>query len=116
MKLDTTLVTLYRLFDIDRNGILKSDEVAAALLVLCRGSIAAKLRFGIRIFSSTDTETDIKIGWTEFQTLVYFIFKLSMESGNEIMIDYPLDKLANQVTDACFEHCGAGDNGEVHLQ
>lgn len=95
MKLDTTLVTLYRLFDIDRNGILKSDEVAAALMVLCQGSVASKLKFGIQIFSSTDTETDIKIGWGEFKTLLFFIFKLSMETGNEIMIDYPLDKLAS---------------------
>ena len=46
-KLDNMLVTLYRLIDIDKNGILKSDEVAAALMVLCRGSMASKVKFGI---------------------------------------------------------------------
>lgn len=35
MKLDGMLITLYRLFDIDKNGILRSDEVAASLMVLC---------------------------------------------------------------------------------
>ena len=56
MKMDSMLISLYSLFDIDKNGILKSDEVAAALVILCKGSIASKIKFGLRIFSSTDTE------------------------------------------------------------
>ena len=56
MKMDSQLISLYSLFDIDKNGILKSDEVAAALVVLCKGSIASKIKFGLSIFSSTDTE------------------------------------------------------------
>ena len=60
------LISLYTLFDIDKNGILKSDEIAAALLVLCKGSMASKIKFGIQIFSSTDTETDVKIRFSEF--------------------------------------------------
>ena len=66
MKMDAMLISLYTLFDIDKNGILKSDEVAAALVVLCKGSMAAKLKFAIQIFSSTDTENDIKIRHSEF--------------------------------------------------
>ena len=54
--MDSQLISLYSLFDIDKNGILKSDEVAAALVVLCKGSIASKIKFGLSIFSSTDTE------------------------------------------------------------
>ena len=55
--MDGMLISLYRLFDIDKNGILKSDEVAASLCILCKGTIASKIKFGIRIFSSTDTES-----------------------------------------------------------
>jgi len=66
MKMDSMLISLYTLFDIDKNGILKSDEIAAALLVLCKGSMASKIKFGIQIFSSTDTETDVKIRFSEF--------------------------------------------------
>ena len=65
MKMDSMLISLYSLFDIDKNGILKSDEVAAALVVLCKGSMASKIKFGLRIFSSTDTETEIKIRLSE---------------------------------------------------
>lgn len=111
------LISLYTLFDIDKNGILKSDEVAASLIVLCRGSMAAKLKFAIEIFSSTDTDTEIKIRLSEFQTLLYFIFKLSLEAGSEIMIDYPLDKLAKEAATHCFTYEKIDDlaNGEVTL-
>merc|ERR1712060_200870 len=117
MKLDATLASLYTKFDIDKNGILRSDEVAAALMILCRGSIASKIKFGIKIFSSTDTATEVKIGFTEFKTLIHFIFKLALESSNEIMIDYPLDQLAKDVANACFDFNGVEDKerGEVHL-
>ena len=61
MKMEGMLISLYSLFDIDKNGILKTDEVTAALCILCKGSIASKIKFGIEIFSSTDTETECKI-------------------------------------------------------
>ena len=80
MKMDGMLISLYTLFDIDKNGILKAQEVAAALCILCKGSIASKIKFGIRIFSSTDTKEEIKIRFSEFQTFLHFIFKLSLES------------------------------------
>ena len=103
LKMDGMLISLYSLFDIDKNGILKADEIAAALCVLCKGSIASKIKFGIQIFSSTDTEAEIKIRMNEFISLVHFIFKLSLEKGNEIMLDYPLDKLAREVAVACWK-------------
>ena len=117
MKMDAMLISLYTLFDIDKNGILKSDEVAAALVVLCKGSMASKLKFAIEIFSSVETETEIKIRFSEFQTLLYFIFKLSLEAGSEIMLDYPLDQLAKDTATACFQHEGIDDmaQGEIHL-
>ena len=117
MKMDSTLISLYSLFDIDKNGILKSDEVCAALCILCKGSIASKIKFGIRIFSSTDTENDIKIRRGELQQFLFFIFKLSLESGNEIMLDYPLDTLTQDVAKACFTFNGIEDldKGEIRF-
>ena len=57
MKMNDSLITLYQLFDIDKNGILSANEVAASLCILGRASMAKKIKFGIRIFSSTDTKT-----------------------------------------------------------
>lgn len=117
LKMDGTLITLYHLFDIDKNGILKADEVAAALVILCRGSMAKKIKFGIQVFSSTDTTNDIKIRLNEFSTFLHFVFKLSLENGNEIMLDYPLEKLAKETATACFKYNRITDldRGEVRL-
>ena len=45
--METTLQKMHRVFDIDKNGILDVQEVAAALVILCKGSIANKVKFGI---------------------------------------------------------------------
>lgn len=90
IKMDSTLISLYHLFDIDKNGILKADEIAACLVVLCRGSMAKKIKYGIKVFSSTDTKTEVQIRLGEFSTFLHFIFRLSLENGSEIMLDYPL--------------------------
>ena len=86
---------MHRVFDIDKNGILDVKEVAAALVILCKGSMASKVKFGLEIFSSIETETCINIKYSEFGTFLYFIFKLSLESSTEIMLDYDLNKLAD---------------------
>ena len=117
IKMENTLITLYHLFDIDKNGILKSDEISACLVVLCRGSMAKKIKFGIRVFSSTDTEQEVKIRLGEFSTFLHFIFKLSLENNNEIMLDYPLDKLAKETATAAFQFNKIEDleRGEITL-
>ena len=47
IKMETTLQKMYRVFDIDKNGILDVQEVAAAMVILCKGSMASKVKFGI---------------------------------------------------------------------
>ena len=49
------MLKMHRVFDIDKNGILDVKEVAAALVILCRGSMAKKVKFGLQVFSSVDT-------------------------------------------------------------
>lgn len=42
---------LYSFFDADKNGILIYQEVAAALVILCKGSVANKISFAMRAFA-----------------------------------------------------------------
>ena len=106
IKMESALLKMHRVFDIDKNGILDVKEVAAALVILCRGSIGKKVKFGLQVFSSTDTKNDISIKYAEFRTFIHFIFKLSLESSNEIMLDYDLYKLAGQVATGAFDFAG----------
>lgn len=117
MKMDSMLISLYSLFDIDKNGILNANEVAAAMCVLARGAIAKKIKFGIRIFSSTDTKAEVKIRYHEFSKYLHFIFKLSLENKNEIMLDYDLETLAKEVATAAFvfNKLDPKSKDEIHL-
>ena len=97
---------MYRVFDIDKNGILDVQEVAAAMVILCKGSVASKVKFGIEIFSSIDTEDKVIIKYSEFRSFLFFIFKLSLESSTEILLDYDLNKLSDEVATKAFEFAG----------
>ena len=94
---------------------LACSLIAAAFLA--SDALAKKIKFGIRIFSSTDTKTEVKIRMGEFTTFLHFIFKLSLENKNEIMLDYPLDKLAKETSMAAFKHAGIEDleRGQITL-
>ena len=46
MKMDITLRKLYAAFDIDKNNVLDVNEIAACLVVLCKGTLASKVSFG----------------------------------------------------------------------
>ena len=107
--MDSALQKMHRVFDIDKNGILDVKEVAAALVILCKGSMASKVKFGLQIFSSIDTEGCINIKYSEFRTFLHFIFKLSLESSTEIMLDYDLNKLADQVASSAYTFAGIED-------
>ena len=95
--LESTLRSLYSFFDIDSNGILDYQEVCAALVILCKGSVPNKISFAMRVFSTSDTKDLIQIDFREFKRLVHFIFKLCLETSTEILLDYDLEKLATSV-------------------
>ena len=75
------------------------------------------MRIMIDAIGPSATESEIKIRLSEFKTMLFFLFKLSLESGSEVMLDYPLDTLAKETATACFEHEGIEDldHGEIHL-
>ena len=67
LKMDITLRKLYKAFDIDGNNVLDVNEVAASLVVLCKGSLASKISFGFQIFSSVDTPENVVIKYSELR-------------------------------------------------
>lgn len=97
LKMDLMLRKLYGVFDIDKNNILDVNEVAACLVVLCKGSLASKVSFGFQIFSSVDTPEDVKIKYSELRAFLYFIFRLSLETQSETLLDYDLETMAGEV-------------------
>lgn len=72
-------------------------------MILCKGDVAQKLKFALRVFSSTDTEESITIDFKELRRLFNFIFRLSLETSTEILLDYDLEQLADIVAKDAFE-------------
>ena len=54
------------------------------------------------------------IKYTEFRSFLFFIFKLSLETSSEILLDYDLNKLADQVAAKAYEFAGV-DKRTGHL-
>ena len=104
--LETTLRQLYSFFDVDKNGILDYQEVAAALVILCKGDVAQKLKFALKAFGSTETQQSVTIDFKELRRLFHFIFRLSLETSTEILLDYDLEQLAGIVAKDAFESYG----------
>jgi hypothetical protein len=73
---------------------------------LCKGDVAQKLKFALQVFSSTDTEKDITIDFKELRRLIHFVFRLSLETSTEILLDYDLEQLASIVAKDAFESNG----------
>ena len=94
---------MYNFIDIDKNNFVDYKELTAALIVLCKSTMEAKLTYGIKIFSRS---SDNKINWIEFKRLLNFIYKLSLENSSQILLDYDLNTLATQVADYAFDYCG----------
>ena len=85
-------------------------------MILCKGDVAQKLTFALKVFSSTNTEQSITIDFKELRRLIYFIFRLSLETTNEILLDYDLDQLASIVAKDAFESNGLDFNkGKLEL-
>lgn len=67
------------------------------------------MTFALRVFSTTDTAEKITIDYKELKRLIHFIFRLSLETSTEILLDYDLEELANAVTLDAFNFCGVSD-------
>jgi Ca2+-binding EF-hand superfamily protein len=98
---DHTIRDLYNFIDIDKNNFVDYKELSAALIVLCKASLESKLTYGIKVFSRS---VENKVKYTELKNLLHFIYKLCLETKNEILLDYDMDKLAKEVSDYAFEY------------
>jgi len=94
---------------LDGNGILDYQEVSAALVILCKGSVESKIKFGLEAFSELDKPGHVVITMKNFKRFLLCIFKLSLEHKQEVLLDYDLDKLSDQVAVKCFEFNGIED-------
>jgi Ca2+-binding EF-hand superfamily protein len=99
---EQTVRDLYNFIDIDKNNFVDYKELSAALIVLCKATPEAKLTYGIKVFSRSQSNA---INWDELNRFLHFIYKLCLETKNEILLDYDLDKLSKEVTDYAFEYC-----------
>lgn len=102
IQVDQTVSKLYTAFDLDGNGILDYQEVSAALVILCKGSIEAKIKYGLEAFSELDKPGHVVITMKNFKRFMLCIFKLALEFKSEILLDYDLEKLSDQVAVKCF--------------
>jgi len=76
--------------------------VSAAFVILCKGSVEAKIKYGLEAFSELDRPGHVVITMKNFKRFLLCIFKLSLESKQEVILDYDLEKLSGEVAIKCF--------------
>eukprot|EP00347_Sterkiella_histriomuscorum_P010583 403375721 len=109
-KLEETLRKLYSLFDQDKNGILDLVEIFSSLSILCKGTIHAKINsiqsafFGGKSQSKNTSDGTREIRFKDLKKYFQCVFKISLETQNEIIFDYDLEKLAEQTAKDCFSY------------
>lgn len=130
IKMDTIAKKLIKVFDTNKNGKLEYQEAVSAFCILCRGSIQAKLRYQMLAYSecidadvitaadmNNADPTRIVIRLKNLKKYILCVLKLALCSSSEIILDYPIDKLAAATAEKCLEYCGVKDkaNGKVTL-
>lgn len=126
-----------KVFDTNKNGKLEFQEAIAAFCVLCKGSIQSKLKYLMLGYSeviqtkklkrgqtltSIDIfdveEKDLAIKLKNLKKFMLCVLRLALCSTPEVMLDYPIDKLAMATAEKCMEFAGVTDrkNGMVSLE
>ena len=58
---------------------------------------------------------DLGIKLKNLKKFMTCVLKLALCSGTEIMLDYPIEKLASATAEKCFENQGVPKDGAVNL-
>ncbi|CDW72278.1 ef hand family protein [Stylonychia lemnae] len=104
-QMDEQLRKLYSQLDQDKNGILDLVEILSALSLLCKGSIPQKMSCLQQAFFKQENQgQDQQISFKELKKYLLCIFKISLETKNEILFDFDLEKLAENSAKDCFEY------------
>ena len=120
MKIDVISKKLIRIFDTNKNGRLEYQEAISAFCVFCKGSIQNKIKYQMLAYSEVlngaeDHSTkpaDLGIRMKNLKKFMLCVLKLALESKSEIMLDYPIDKLAAATAERCFEFAGIADKSK----
>lgn len=126
IKMDAIAKKLVKVFDTNKNGKLEYQEAVSAFCTLCRGSIQSKLKYQMLAYSecldcevvaaqddlSNVDPSRICIRLKNLRKYILCILKLALCSSSEIILDYPVEKLATATAEKCLEYCGVKDKKE----
>ena len=113
IKIDSIATKLMKVFDTNKNGKLEYQEAISAFCILCPGSIQAKLKCLMLAYSEVYKEPTgegmseqdprgITIRPKNLKKFMGCIFKLALCTSPELLLDYPIDKLAAQTAEKCL--------------
>ena len=122
IKMDAIAKKLVKVFDTNKNGKLEYQEAVSAFCILCRGSVQAKLKYQMMAYSEVMADESHQVAEGEdidpekvvirlknLRKYMLCVFKLALCSSSEIILDYPIDKLATATAEKCLEHSGISD-------
>ena len=89
LKIDKVCKRLVKIFDTNKNGRLEYQEVVCALCVFCKGSVQQKLKWQLSIFTDSSA-----IKAKELKPFFESVLHLALSSTPEVLLDYPVHKLA----------------------
>ena len=105
-----------KIFDTNKNGKLEYSEAVSAFCILCKGSIHSKLKYQMIAYSEIMKEdvdendpNNICIRHKNLKSYMLCVFKLALCSSSEIVLDYPVEKLAEATADKCLKYAGVHD-------
>ena len=133
LKVDAISKKLLKVFDTNKNGKLEFQEAVSAFCILCKGSVQSKIKYLMMGYSEVMKEkmasieseggaeckpADMCIRFKNLKKFMLCVLKLALESGTEIMLDFPMDKLAQATAEKCMEFAGVTDHakGTVSLE
>lgn len=125
IKMDAIAKKLVKVFDTNKNGKLEYQEAVSAFCILCRGSVQAKLKYQMMAYSELMDEDSHKVAEGEdidpskvvirlknLRKYILCVLKLALCSSSEIILDYPIDKLATATAEKCLEYSGITDKSK----
>ena len=102
------------MFDTNKNGKLEFQEAVTAFCILCKGSVEAKIKYQMMAYSEViyermkgqDIESlhpkDLCIRLKNLKKFMLCVFRLALQSTPEIMLDIPMEKLADATAEKCL--------------
>ena len=121
LRIDAISKKLVKIFDTNKNGKLEYYEAVSAFCILCKGSVHNKLKYQMAAYSELISEdcdahdpTNVCIRYKNLKKYMSGVLKIALQSSSEIILDYPIEKLAAATADKCIEYCQV-DKSKGHI-